>query len=346
MNAEIMKAYGGATGIATMTFDDGLRKTAQLLDKLCEKYECRASLMLCTHAVNDDTVDFWREIFSHGRLFPESHSTRHHYLTQSHPENLTEQIITSEIEGSLETLRKYLPEYPCLGFGIPYSSYVEEAFAHLYRTFYVVRGGVCAIVSKSYKGMVQSLDPVPGSNEAGGWYRPIGIRMQPEKSYVNGYEDITVDNLIAHLNKCATEGGWFISGAHGIVEGENLDIKEEDISRIMARMQELSHAGRLWVTDLSTATKYMRERQGAHLEYTEARGGCTIRITLDEMTPDGLPLTPSVFDHPLTVRVELPADARSAKYGKSTSEGFTADGKKYAYVNVVPNGEAVNVSFI
>lgn len=361
MNAEIMKAKGGASAIATMTFDDGLYKTAEKLNELCEKYDARASLMLCTHKVNDDTADYWRELFGKGYLFPESHSTRHHYLTNSHPENLTEEVITSEIEGSVETLKHYLPDYDYLSFGIPYSSYAPVAFEHLFRTFYSVRGGVCVLVNKEYTGQVQSLDPIPGSKAVGGWYQPLGIRVMPEKANVTtvDYSAITVENIIAHLDRCVERGGWFISGTHGIVEGENLDIKAEDLERILARMQEHSRAGRLWVTDVGTATKYMRERQNASLECEECEGGCTVTVTLAKTTADGLPLDVTatgsdgrvrrVFSEPLSVKLELPEGTQAVAYTLRGEEkkalAFTEGDRAYAYVDVVPSGDTVTVRF-
>ena len=338
MIAEIMKAKGGARAIATMTYDDGLKNTALTLDELCEKYGCRATLALTTHRLNDETVGFWRDIFRRGRLVPMSHSTTHAYLTKSHPENLTEEMITSEIEGSLETLKKYFPEYHVLSFALPYGSYAEEAFEHLYKSVYLSRAGVCRLYNESHRGMMQSLDPIPGSNKAGGWYAPVGVRMMPEKPI---YTMITPEALIEYLDDCVRDGGWFLSTAHGIVEGENLDIKVEDLERIMKRMREHADRGDLWIADVNEVTKYIRERQNTEITVEGEGDDYTVTLAMAEMTADNLPLPTEIFNYPLTVRLELPDNAKCVSYTKGgeeyISDSFSLDGKTYAYIEMKPN---------
>ena len=338
-----MAVKGGARAIANLTFDDGLKKTSVLLDELCGKYGVVASLMLCTHAINDETAPFWRELFSRGNVVPDSHSMRHRYLTQSHPENLTEEIITEEIEGSYEVLRKYFPEYDCLTFGIPYSSYAPEAFAHLYRSAYAVRGGMCVLAYEFCRGKMQSLDPKPGSNAPGGWYMPYGVRIMNEKAHAaKGYEYLTVDNFIAYLDKCVRDRGWFISGTHGVVEGENLDIRGEDLERVLARMKEYIDKGELWAPSYSDAVKYVRERQNSTVTVTEREGDFVVSLTMLDKTEDNLPLPRDIFNMPLTVRVNLDRDWDGVTYTQgartATSPAFTDCGVKFAYLELVPNG--------
>ena len=343
MYAEIMAVKGGARAIANMTFDDGLKRTSAKLDELFGKYGAVASLMLCTHAINDETAPFWRDLFSRGNVAPDSHSMWHRYLTQSHPENLTEEIITEEIEGSYAVLKKYFPEYDCLTFGIPYSSYVPEAFAHLYRSAYAVRGGLCVLAYEFCRGKMQSLDPKPGSNAWGDWYMPFGVRVMNEKAHAaKGYEYLTVDNFIAYLDKCVRDRGWFISGTHGIFEGENLDIRPEDLERILARMKEYIDRGELWAPSYSDAVKYVRERQNSTVSVSECEDGFRVTLTMADKTEDGLPLPKEIFNMPLTVRVNLDADWDGISYtiGDKTvySPAFVDCGVKFAYLDLVPNG--------
>jgi hypothetical protein len=42
VSAELTIAKGGATSIATMTFDDGLKGTANALNELCAEDDCKA----------------------------------------------------------------------------------------------------------------------------------------------------------------------------------------------------------------------------------------------------------------------------------------------------------------
>ena len=343
-----MDVKGGARAIANLTFDDGLKRTSVVLDELFGKYGAVGTLMLCTHAINDETAPFWRDLFAKGNLAPDSHSMWHKYLTSSHPENLTEEIITEEIEGSYEVLKKYFPEFDCLTFGIPYSSYVPEAFAHLFRSAYAVRGGLCVLAYEACRGKMQTLDPKPGSNAPGGWYMPYGMRIMNEKAQVaKGYEYLTVDNFIAYLDKCVRDRGWFITGTHGVVEGENLDIRPEDLERVLARMKEYIDRGELWAPSFSDAVKYVRERQNSEATVTEEDGVFKVNLTMRDFTEDGLPLSLEIFNMPLTVRVNLDADWEGVTYTQgdvtATVPAFVETGVKFAYLELLPNGGEATV---
>ena len=341
MKAEICKAYGGARAIANFTFDDGLVKTAYALEELCEKYNSMASLMLTTHRLNDETAAMWNELFDKGHLRPESHSHAHMYLTNSHPENLTEEIMTKEVDGSFELLKKYFPKYDCLSFAIPYSSYAAPAMAHVKRTSYASRSGVCVLYNECARGKMQSLDPT-FDNQFGSWFYPYAVRMMPEKAV---YDMITPEALTDYLNRCVRDGGWFISVAHGIVEGENLDITVEDLGNIMKTAKEHADRGDLWVTDISTAIKYIRERQNTTLTVTENEDGtATVELKMADLTADNLPLDPAVFNLPLTVKISLPEGKTGASYeldGKTvTVTAKTEECKPYAFIELTPNSKA------
>lgn len=343
VKAELERVFGGARAIATMVFDDGLRESAKQINALCKKHSCRASLMLCSGIRIDTTLDMWRELFSEGYLHPESHSHLHKYLTRSHPENLTEEIMTDEIEGSFERLNKLLPGYDILTFGLPYGSYASPAMEHLYKCAYAVRAGNCVLADERARGKMQSLDPVMNREEMGSWYNMIGIRMMPEKCRV--YPMITPEALIEYLDKCVESGGWFLSTAHGIVEGENLDITVGDLDRIMQRMEEHTRAGNLWVTSFTDATKYVRERQSSCLELAPDSDNVKLTLKMQDKTADGLPLDGSVFNMPLTVRLTLPEGAKGAElcYGEKREylDAFDLCGAPTVRFDMLPNTAAL-----
>ena len=346
LNAEICKVKGGARAIANFTFDDGLVRTANALEELCEKYNCMASLMLTTHRLNDETAAMWNALFDKGHLRPESHSHAHMYLNSTHPENHTEEIMTKEIDGSFELLKKYFPKYDCLGFAIPYSSYVPVAMEHVRRSSYAVRSGTCVLAYESARGMMQSLDPT-FDRELGSWYSTLSVRMMPEKKV---YDMLSPENIIGYLEQCVRDGGWFISVAHGVVEGENLDITVDDLGKIFAKAEEYAKCGDLWVTDFSTAIKYVRERQNTSLTLTDnSDGSVTVELNMADKTEDDLPLPREVFNLPLTVKLELPEGYTRAEYkeeGKTVSALMkNEDGRRYGYVDIAPSGK-LNVRFV
>lgn len=350
VDATLTPAKGGATSIATMTFDDGLVGTANKLNELCAKYDAKASLMLITDRINDSNAAMWREIFAKGYLSAESHSSNHNYIVNPGHANYsaannTPEAIYEEIAGSYADLKRYFPAQDVLTFGIPYSSYVKEAMDCLRENFYAVRGGNCAISYPSVQGKMQSLDPTFGT-ELGSWYNPVGVRMMPEKH--ESYPTITNDTLAAYLDKCVSEGGWFLSAAHGIVEGENMDITVENLSLLLAKMQHYQNQGKLWVATYSEATKYIRERQSSTVTAYERLGNIFVDLSMAENTADGLPLPADVFNMPLTVKVRVPDTYGRIEYtqaGKTyTTYCKNEGGIRYAYIDLVPNGGTASIT--
>lgn len=351
VNATFTNAPGGATAIATLTFDDGLVGTANALNELCAQYDCKASLMLISDRINATNVAMWEQIFAKGYLSPESHSSNHEYLTNAYPENLTPENIRDEITGSLEDLNNWLPDYDCLGYGIPYSSYTKEAFEELKKSFYSARGGSCVLSYKDYVGKMQSINPKIGSAN-GNWHQLMTVRLMGEKgAEYPQYAVLTVDNILGYLDKCIKEGGWFIGAAHGIVPGENLDITVEDLGQIMSVMQRRQNSGELWVATMTEATKYIRERQNSKVTAYSTFDGIYVDVTMDDMTADGLPLPEDVFNLDLTVKLQLPDSWGRVVYSQAggpekTAFAFEENGLKYVYIDLKPNGGAAYVTNI
>ena len=139
-------------------------------------------------------------------------------------------------------------------------------------------------------------------------------------------------------------GGWFISVAHGIVEEEKMDIKVEDLTRIMARMKEYADKGELWITDLNEATRYLRERQNTTVSVSGEGDQYTVSLRMKDFTEDGLPLPTAIFDYPLTVRLTLPSHTMGISYSvngeTNTASAFDKGDARYAYAELPPNTNA------
>jgi hypothetical protein len=194
---------------------------------------------------------------------------------------------------------------------------------------------------------MQSLDPT-FDGKLGSRFYPYAVRMMPEKPV---YDMITPEALCDYLDKCVREGGWFISVAHGIIEGENLDITVDDLGNIMKKAEEYAKCGDLWVTDISTAIKYVRERQNTALTATEnADGTVTVELNMADVTADGLPLPREVFNLPLTVKLELPEGTAAVEYelgGEAQrAEAKSEDGRSFVYLDLVPNAESVTLRLV
>lgn len=374
MKAEIMKAKGGANAIATMTFDDGHPRTARRLNELLEKYEARASLMLyCRKSLaSDEEIGLWRDILSEGYLSAENHSMTHDYLTSNmnytNPEHLCEEKYIYETEESLKKIRTAFPDQDVLAFTIPYANYVPDARRHVMRSHYAALGGECVLTDRENRGMMQSLDPAFGDPETGttpkgSWHNVYYARLQPIYSVPKEGEDraiypeLKMDNIIAYLDKCVSEDGWFITSCHGIYKGENQDLTEEDIEMLLRAMYNYKKKNQLWIASFSEAAKYIRERQNSEVSVSERDGVCYVSLTMKDKTYDGLSLTDevdmpdgtkrSVFNMPLTVKVGIESGWNAVEYTQGDksfiARTFNEDEKTYAYLDLVPNGGEARV---
>ena len=347
IKAEICKARGGARAIATLTFDDGVRTAALALSELLSEYGLCGSLMTVPTRVMGEPpyssgyadADDINGFVALGTLEPQSHSYSHLYIAEPghpdhRPENCTDENREREILGSKKWLEEHFPDVPCVSLAVPGGSYDEKTESLIMKTFYAARrsglGGV----------EMQSLTP---SDEAvrGGWYRLSSIWLKEER----------ISDIFNYLDKCVEEGGWFIAGCHNLFGAElgrgNYDITPEALRTVLARVREYKACGKIWAASFSEATRYLREYEGSSVSAYCEGGDILVEVTMKNETPRGLPLTADVFNYPLTVRVELPADREGARYllggeyqcARVESEG----GKTYAYIDIIPNSGAVRV---
>ena len=359
MRAEIMKVKGGASAIATMTFDDGHPRTSRKLNELLPKYNAKASLMLyCRKSLaNGDEIALWRDVLSEGHLSAENHSMTHDYLTSNpnytKPEHLTEEKYILETRDARDRIRDAFPGQDVLAFTIPYANYVPDARRHVIATQYSALAGECVLTDPDNEGLMQSLDPSfadpeTGVTPAGCWHNVYYARLQPiysvprvDKGETKAiYPQLSMDNILGYLDRCVKDGGWFLTSCHGIYQGENQDLTEEELEMLLSRMA--SYGDRLWIATYTDATKYLRERQNSTLTEREEDGITYLDLTMKRVTSDGLPLTDEIFNMPLTVRVDTAPDCEEVEYTQAGKTCIvktrTEDGRRFAYLELVPNG--------
>lgn len=343
MTAELMQAYGGARGIVSMTFDDGIYDTAVWLNQMFEKYGLRGSCMMIMSKINDQNAEQWRELFASGHLEPESHTLTHMPMPapswdkyEQFQHNNTEENYKNEIDRAELLIRQYF-NHTALCIAPSNNTLCDGATERVMKLHYAMRQGVRWSIGE---GKFQSLDPVPGSNKPGGWYN----------LYMMGFAGTEDGQLIAGLNHIAEEGGWYVTMCHGIGleegSGDSTYARSEPVFQYMSKLQD---EGKIWVTTFGDATRYIRERQNTTLTYKEEGGVYKLTLTMATKTADNLPLDPKVFHHPLTVKVRVPDGYDGACYLADGEAHFAAafeeEGKSYAYINARPNGEEIEISF-
>ncbi len=342
-DVSIAAAKGGANGIVSMTFDDGIYDTALLLNELFAEYGLKGSLMLITDTMGGHTPAQWNEVFNKGYLVPESHSATH----LNKDAITSEDILEHEVDDSYYKLRESFPDYDSLTFAIPYSSYTLEQNQRVNSFFYAARSGACALSTNAYKGQIQSLDPDMGYG-VGSWYNPYMVRLQTNQPVYNATN--SAEKIVEYINKIAKDGGWFISLTHAVVKDDDpkataadpADMTESQARIVFAAMQRLQEQGKLWVTTYTDATKYVRERQNSTVTAYQTVDGMFVELEMATETEDGLPLPEDIFNMPLTVKVAVPSTWGKLTYSQGGVSKEVAcvkeAGANFAYIDLIPNG--------
>ena len=350
VSATFEDVYNGANGIVSMTFDDGKYDTAVWLDEKLKYYGLRASTMMITNKnfASDEVVQNWKTLFAKGNLEAESHSYSHIALPapywsdyENNKANNTEENYTREIVTSKEQILQVTGRTP-LCYAPSNNTLSDGAMEMVTQHYYAMRQG-----RRAKNGNTQSLDPEVGLTykngttgkdyAGGGWY----------DLYMASFEDEGSETTIPALIKDAAENGsWLITMCHGIVASEGYPAeKATSIESFFELMFEHQEKGELWVTTFGDAVKYIRERQNSSVKAVLNEDGIYVNVTMSEMTADNLPLAADIFNHPLTVKVEVDNDVTSVSYMLSgsakTVDTFTENNKTYVYVNVVPNEENI-----
>ncbi len=336
IDASIEDVYGGANGIITPTFDDGDYPTAQKVKELCEKYDLYATLMIIPDRIPEATtsnkanVSQWREIFEDGRLEPQNHSMSHDIALG---ESTDKSRVDYEVLDSGDLLDSFFPTNDILCFA-PRGGATDNVISQYARElamsrYYMVRGGTVS-------GKTQSLSPTFTLGEPGSWSYIIAPSVDRK----------SVDTLKAHVDNAAKNGTWLCTLSHLVLDelpdDEKYASAYANVDAWFAYMAEVRDRGDIWVTTVSSAIKYIRERQNSTVSATYSDGQITVSIEMAEKTADNLPLTADVFNHPLTVKVAVPKGIGNVVRYNVNGECRTAEvleeaSDRYVYVDVLPN---------
>ncbi|MBR2466508.1 MAG: polysaccharide deacetylase family protein [Clostridia bacterium] len=331
--AEITGAQGGARAIVSMTYDDGQYETAAWMNEMFAKYGLRASCMLIVSR-HKSTQAKWQAIFDEGYLSPENHSMTHAVLPgtewskyEANKQNNTPENYQYELVDSKALLEELFGQ-PSVTFAASNNTLYTDAAEVVMDTYYAMRKG-----NRGSTSTVQSLDPIEGSDAKGGWYNP----------YMYGIDNSTLEVNKSYVQACIDKGGWFISMTHAVVNDSDDPTKPERYEAFYQFLAEKQAKNEIWVTTFAEATKYLRERQNSEVKAEALGDNISLEITMAEMTGDGLPLPESIFNVPLTVKVEVPSHWSAVSYdaGGETlyAKSFSDGGKRYVYVDALPNSK-------
>ena len=334
--AEITTVYGDRDGIVSMTFDDGYYETALLLQELFEEYDLYGTLMMTEKSASGKVYaspNAWNELFDKGRLDPQNHSATHMDLTEKATENQNKATFKSEILDSKTALEEYFPEYDIIAYAVPYGRMSDAAMEYAKEYYYAIR---------YTEPGVQTLDP-DFSDDVGSWYK----MNSPPVMYNHLRDDPQAQWQMIKTRIDAGIEGWYAPIIHRVGDVNDTDLPLEVAHLMFSYISELNEEGKVWVTTYTNAIKYVRERQNSTVSAWEEDGDLYVRITMSEYTDDGKALPLNIFNHPLTVKVEVPDSYGNINYTTGgveyTATAFSEGAKNYVYMNVIPDGSAVKL---
>ena len=341
LDVEIEKVYGGAKGIVSLTFDDGFYQTGVVVDELCEKYDLKASMMIIANKMEGTisgrpAYEAWNELFKKGYLGPQNHSYSHmgfrssyvtsDGVTKSDKANMTPENYEKQILYSGDLLSECFPDFDIICYAMPYGMWCADARAVGVGRYHMIR---------SARSGKQTLDPSTEVGVVGGW------------SYIYSPKTKTEDQLNKLKNwiDIAAEGYWYCPITHKTGDVTGTDLPYDTADAWFAYIKEVRDRGDIWVATVSEATKYIRERQNSTAVARLSGGKVTVKVDMAEKTADNLHLDKSVFDYPLTLKVELPEGYSRVAYTAAgecrVADAFAEGGVNYALVDVVPDGREV-----
>ena len=184
-------------------------------------------------------------------------------------------------------------------------------------------GGTQWFPRKSFAFFRAKYGLVSAGDAASGW----------AMSCTETYPNWSVSRFAAELEQTVAEGVWFRPYFHEIRERPgSLSMRPETFRKVLGVVQ--AHRADLWQAGMSAIHQYERERLEAHL-WVHAAGADALALSLSCAT-DG-----SLYTQPLTIEVDLPAEADTVAVTAETGETLPArieqaDGHRVARFEVSP----------
>ena len=312
------------------------------------------------------TVDFWKKITSTGQIEIASHSHTHAAwgLTDEQNGSYPAGNVIKEIRASAQIVRELLgQENHFLIRPGGHTDLTSEYFYNLVKT------------DDTYIGMRSSngAPPFVGATTANNaklntvakFKNPDG-RIKIATILVRGYEaaydetgkafatasgdsaqkciDAGISAWEQYVDYAIQYGSWASIGFHGVVSDSTAtatgyNVFDSQVKALMDYVQPLVDSGDLWLASFSDAAKYYFEWSSASVSAV-TYGTDRVEITLTDKEED------ERFDEPLTVKVTVPAEWKSAElesYGEITPVDIHVDedGTHFVYANILP-GDGLN----
>ena len=312
----ICDVYHNKKAIVTIISDDGLYVPCSLFNRLLVQYEIPATVAGAVKYIEQDKTE-WTELISLGYIDLISHSYNHIKMSPN-----------SEISENIDALKHEI---------LDSKSYYEQFTGKQQIAFvcpenimckageYLIQNGGYYACRRGNRGF-NSLSPSEGV-APGDWFNLLCYGVM-DKSLDNDSRNKLVDDAIS-------ENKWLIEMWHNVAEKEDgyyQTILYSDASNHLMYIKE--HDSEVWIANFTDAIKYIREKQNTIINVAEY-GNEKIVFSADLDTR----LDSSVFNHPITISVQLPDEWRALSTvevnGELKSVTYTDD-KNVVIIDCIP----------
>lgn len=326
--ASIASVYNDCVAAVTIISDDGFYETGVNLNNLAIKYDMKITVAGVVSIVSENLSE-WKDIVDQGHIELVSHSYDHIKMDENSEigndeDALYHQIVDADkwFEENFETDQFVFvcPEnYMC---GMGYDILENNGF-------YAVR--------KGHRGY-NMLSPLEGRENLE-WYS-LGCQ---------GIGDVTTTlERNAKIDYAIANRSWLIEMWHDVTEEDNghyqwISTEEADVHLSYIAYQR--NDGNLWVASFNDAVKYFREKENSYVNVTLEDDQILIKVTYDNKV-----LPESIFDFPLTIKIQLPKE--NGMYLKNyyyndvlCKKTIDESGNWYLLVNCVPNQDIAIIKY-
>lgn len=310
------------TSAVSIRIDDGLYDSAVVYNQLQKKYGVKSTQMMITNkldnedgSINNQLVANWQAIFDDGYMDLGNHSYSHN-IKYNNTDTYTTEEMVYDITGSYNLLRRCFPNQEVLFFVPPWGH---------------TKGGSLEEAKKNHYALTKSSTSNPNPSSPKNMFMISAVTSTNTK---------TVSDMTAWIDNAVTAKGWQVILFHGIETGSSpstYETLDENVEGLFKYIKQKSDAGDVWSGSLNEVVKYIYERDSATANILETTSN-SMKLSLTDTMTDN-----EIFDYPLTVKVNVPsswAEEVLLKQGgkKAVSKVFEENGKKYAYVDVIPDG--------
>lgn len=343
----ITKYYGNTKAAISLTFDDAQLETGYGANELLGKYGLRGTIFfILDYAGKNPRIGSaqwntwmaaWQAIIAEGTLDIGNHSYHHYgyqlYVGVTAPS--TSNNYETEIGEAQALLTQYFPDQRIISFATPGYGYCEDTRQALLQ--YGIR------FNRGGGGTMN--DPYSSS------FNPAQVKsFQIDKGASATTANNRVDSAISGGYWCVETYHYIATADGSIAEGYDNEFAR-DTGTISREFCEEHYAyigqkvadGDIWCGTFNDVAAYVLERKHTTVAYTAStETTLTLSISCNELKDV------AGYDHPLTLRVEVPsgwATVSATQGGASfTARSAVESGRNYIYIDVLPNGGDIVLS--